>query len=165
MKSNQLESAWICPFPIYATSYGIKKGSPYKKFFVHLFDQLRENGQLDLYAQRNALPRSECSHHKTEGDSLGMLKLTSLFLVLVLGVILSFIILFYEQLNQPKKFSSCQEVRKNNEIIENAIKGLIPLLSDSSLKNTEKHFEKYLEIIHEMKTNESTNISKENEER
>ena len=141
------------------------KGSPYKKFFEHLFDQLRENGQLDLYAQRYALPHLGCSHPKTEGDSLGMLKLASLFLVFVLGVILSFIILCSEQLYQPKKFSSCQEVKKNNEIIKNAIKGLIPLLRDSSLKYTDKQFEKYLEIIHEVKTKVSTDISKDNEER
>ena len=138
------------------------KGSPYKKFFEHLFDQLRENGQLDLYAQRYALPHLGCSHPKTEGDSLGMLKLASLFLVFVLGVILSFIILCYEKLNQPKRFSSCQDAQKIKEIIENTMKGLIPLLSDSSLKYTEKYFEKYLEVIHEMKTNVSTEISNEN---
>ena len=138
------------------------KGSPYKKFFEHLFDQLRENGQLDLYAQRYALPHLGCSHPKTEGDSLGMLKLASLFLVFVLGVILSFIILCYEKLNQPKRFRSCQDAQKIKEIIENTMKGLIPLLSDSSLKYTEKYFEKYLEVIHEMKTNVSTEISNEN---
>ena len=138
------------------------KGSPYKKFFEHLFDQLRENGQLDLYAQRYALPHLGCSHPKTEGDSLGMLKLASLFLVFVLGVSLSFIILCYEKLNQPKRFSSCQDAQKIKEIIENTMKGLIPLLSDSSLKYTQKHFEKYLEVIHEMKTNVSTEISNEN---
>ena len=131
---------------------------------MHLFDQLRENGQLDLYVQKNSLPHPECSP-KTEGDSLGMMKLSSLFLVFVLGVILSFIILCSEQLYQPKKFSSCQEVKKNNEIIKNAIKGLIPLLRDSSLKYTDKQFEKYLEIIHEVKTKVSTDISKDNEER
>ena len=130
-----------------------------------MFDQLRENGQLDLYSQKNALPNLGCSHPKTEGDSLGMLKLASLFLMFVLGVISSFIVLCYEHLNQPKKFGYCQEVKKNNEIIEKAIKGLIPLLSDSSLKYTEKHFEKYLEIIHEMKTNVSTEILNENEDR
>ena len=138
------------------------KGSPYKKFFEHLFDQLRENGQLDLYAQRYALPHLGCSHPKTEGDSLGMLKLASLFLVFVLGVSLSFIILCYEKLNQPKRFRSCQDAQKIKEIIENTMKGLIPLLSDSSLKYTQKHFEKYLEVIHEMKTNVSTEISNEN---
>ena len=47
-------------------------------------------------------------------------------------------------------------------IIENTMNGLIPLLSGSSMKYIEKHFEKYLEtVIQEMKAD----TSKENKNR
>ena len=161
----QFQSVWTYSFPIYKSSYGIQKGSAYKKFFDHMFEELRENGQLDIYTRRNSLSHLGCSQPTREGNSLGMLKLGSLFLVFVLGVILSFIILCYEQLNQPKQLDSYQKVNKINEIFENTIKGLIPLLSDSSVNILKNNFENYLEMIPEMKTDASRVTSKVNEDR
>ena len=121
-----------------------------------MFEELNENGQMDIYKKRNSLPHLGCNNPVTEGNSLGMMKLASLFLLFVLGVIISCIILCYEQLNQPKISGSCQKVNKINEIIENTMNGLIPLLSGSSMKYIEKHFEKYLEtVIQEMKADTS----------
>ena len=155
---------WTNPHPIYRTSFGIKKDSPYKRFFAKIIDELRENGQLHIYEVRNSIPHLGCSHSRTEGNSLGMLKLASLFLVFVLGPLLSIIILCYECFYQPRMLSSSHKIKVFTRNLENTMSGMIPLLKDSPYEYAEKYF-KIQEIIQEMKTEASIAVSNENEDR
>ena len=144
-------------------SFGIKKYSPYKRFFVKTIDEIRESGQMQIYNARNSLKQLGCKS-KTEGNSLGFLKLASLFLVFFLGPLLSFMVLIYEYSYIPRKLSPYQKVTEITKNFENTMDATKPLLNGMPLEYKAKYF-KIQEIIQEMKTEASTANTNENEDR
>ena len=84
----------------------LNKNSPYKKFFKVAVEKLYENGQFDIYKQRYTNTKTFCKSARRKGEPLGLFRLSSLFMMLSLGIILSCLILICEFVNQSNK--SCE---------------------------------------------------------
>ena len=88
--------------PLFSFSPGMKKNSPYTKFFKQAIHDILENGQIDIYKKRHTNDISTCKTNR-KAKSLGFTKLASLFLILICGLILSILIYIFEYCNQPMK--------------------------------------------------------------
>ena len=106
----------------------MKKKSPYTIFLKHVIYNLEENGLLDLYKQRHLKTNLDCKPHIKQENPLGFSKLSSLFLMLFLGVILSFFISIYEYYKQPKVVTNSLSQEKME--YQNSIRNLINLLEE-----------------------------------
>lgn len=95
-----------------------------------------ENGKLHVYNSRNYVSQSECKITDTT-NSLGIPKLATLFLMLIFGYVLSFLILLREHFFGPKiKESTYFEMQEKKELkirIEE-VKKLLPQIKNESLK-------------------------------
>ena len=80
----------------------LKKNSPYKKFFDKGIQNMIDNGQLQLYSQRNTELTIDCNKTPDEGNPFNFLKTASIFIILSFGVILSTLFLLFECLKRPK---------------------------------------------------------------
>ena len=105
--SFQFEQVWKS-HRMYFASVIMKKHSPYTKFFKHGIYNMIFNGQLDIYTKRNSKSQSECHEERSKGDALGMEKLATLFLILILGGIISLSLFIVELWNSPKNSNKKQ---------------------------------------------------------
>ena len=115
----------------------VRKHSPYKKFLKQAIISMIENGQFNAYILRHSKTEQECKIQRTKGDALGFSKLAALFLMLLFGCLLSFLVLLHEHFFGSKiKLNASFETQKEKELkirIE-AIKVLIPQIKNQSLK-------------------------------
>ena len=113
------------PSPFGSQTIGLRKKSPYNKFFRKSVLRMKSIGELDLFIKRNSLPPIECDAIKTSVDFLGWSKMAPLFFVFFLGVIFSFPIAIYEFFHRPQKINLISEKTKN---LEQTATSLLPML-------------------------------------
>ena len=112
----------------------LNKNSPYKKFFKVAVEKLYENGQFDIYKQRYTNTKTFCKSIRRKGEPLGLFRLSSLFMMLSLGIILSCLILICESVNPSKKSdenkclrepcTGCNENKSTRYFCENCMEAL-----------------------------------------
>ena len=94
----------------------MQKNSAYTKYFNHVLKEIRENGQLDILKKRYA-PNTYCKNlSKNDLASLGYEKLTSLFIILIIGTILSLFIFMFEKSEMKKELRNFSEEIEELEI-------------------------------------------------
>ena len=101
---EQLLKIWSSKTAFLSDSMALKKNSPYKIFFNKGIQNMIDNGELQLYKQRNSkLTIIDCNLLPEGGVSLGFHKMVSIFTILLFGTVLSALSLFYECFRRPKK--------------------------------------------------------------
>ena len=71
----------------------MQKNSAYTKYFNHVLKDIRQNGQLDILKKRYTIaPKTYCKNLPKTNLALGYEKLTFLFVILIIGTVLSFFI-------------------------------------------------------------------------
>ena len=135
--SLKFKEVWKSPAVMTSGAIIVRKHSPYTKFLKQAIMSIIENGQLNAYFTRHSKTEQECKTRRTKGDSLGMSKLATSFLILFFGYLLSFLILLYEHFfcSKIKENPSFGMLEKNKLKIKiEAINVLIPQITDKSLK-------------------------------
>ena len=75
----------------------MQKNSAYTKYFNHVLKDIRQNGQLDILKKRYTIaPKTYCKNLPKTNLALGYEKLTFLFVILIIGTVLSFFIFMLE---------------------------------------------------------------------
>ena len=96
---------WTSQIPLFSMAPALNKNSPYQNFFKMAVKRFYENGQFDIYKQRYTKIKPYCKSMKRKGGPLGLFRLSSLFMMLSLGIVLSCLILICELVfsKQPYK--------------------------------------------------------------
>ena len=135
----QLKSVWETHVPTIHTTMMMKKGSQFKRFFTQEMKKLETTGNLDLLRKRYW--DSQVCKPLLKEKPLGFEKLSSLFVLIMIGSILSILVLLLEYVNQRKKKK--QEITaKVVQIIHEYINGfsLSKMEIENILKNLyQKH--------------------------
>ena len=124
---------WTSPKPSNFHAPGMKKNSPYTKFFKEILNKFKENGVLDgineNYLTTKTISKSTCSQEEGHGNPLVFLKLGTLFIFLVIGAILSICISLFERCNK-RKFANDTKLSVHQERLKlvKSIRKLITLL-------------------------------------
>ena len=128
------------------------KNLPYKKFIDRAILKMFESGKLTKILQRWKIDEPDCSPLIRKGKPLNFNKLISIFFIIGIGVLLAFIVVFFEnfQHNLSKKKNDpnvrddeflrfkliIAEVHKNADQNQIPASGVINLLLDSYDKLT-----------------------------
>ena len=64
----------------------MRKNSRYTKFFKHVINDFKENGQLYIINERKSKKIDNCQPLIKEGSPLGVSKLAFLFFILSIGI-------------------------------------------------------------------------------
>ena len=128
------------PSPFGSQTIGLRKKSPYNKFFRKSVLRMKSIGELDLFIKRNSLPPIECDAIKTSVDFLGWSKMAPLFFVFFLGIFFSLPIAIYEFFCRPQKIKSIN--LEKTKYLEQNVSSLLPLLK--SIANSTENDESYL---------------------
>ena len=128
------------PSPFGSQTIGLRKKSPYNKFFRKSVLRMKSIGELDLFIKRNSLPPIECDAIKTSVDFLGWSKMAPLFFVFFLGIFFSLPIAIYEFFCRPQKIKSITQ--EKTKYLEQNVSSLLPLLK--SIANSTENDESYL---------------------
>ena len=123
------------------------KSSPYKKFIDKAILKIIESGKLNNIVKRWEIEKPDCSPLIRKGKPLNFHKLVSIFSIIGFGVLIAFIVVFFEnfQHNLTKKKNDpnvkvdeilrfkliVAEVGKNADQNKIPTSGLINLLLDS----------------------------------
>ena len=75
----------------------ITKGLPYGIFMKKIISDITEQGQLHQIIKKYEVQNPNCSPLHKEGKSLSLEKLTSVFIIVLIGVSISLIILIFEK--------------------------------------------------------------------
>ena len=127
------------PSPYGYETIGLRKKSPFKKFFRKSILSMKENGELDLFIKQNSLPSTQCDGIKTSVEFLGWSKTAPLFFIFIFGVIISFPIAIYEFFYRPQKIKSITQ--EKTKYLEQNTRNLHSLLK--SIVNTSENDEFY----------------------
>ena len=94
----------------------MQKNSAYTKYFNHVLKDIRQNGQLDILKKRYKIaPNTYCRNLPKTNLALGYEKLTFLFVILIIGTVLSFFIFMLEF---KMKYDKKKELGYSSEEIE-----------------------------------------------
>ena len=94
----------------------MQKNSAYTKYFNHVLKDIRQNGQLDILKKRYTIaPKTYCRNLPKTNLALGYEKLTFLFVILIIGTVLSFFIFMLEF---KMKYDKKKELGYSSEEIE-----------------------------------------------
>ena len=128
------------PSPFGSQTIGLRKKSPYNKFFRKSVLRMKAIGELDLFIKRNSLPPIQCDAIKTSVDFLGWSKMAPLFFVFLSGIFFSLPIAIYEFFCRPQKIKSISQ--EKTKYLEQNVSSLLPLLK--SIANSSENDESYL---------------------
>ena len=133
----QLKVIWTSKSPIFSTTIGLKKNSPYGKFFKHAIYDLIEKA---IFKERNSIKGSLLLQSESELENenqLGYSKLASLFAILLFGLIASILISLLECIfcKKPKELSLMERRKKINiDRFINQLSDLTNYLENDDLK-------------------------------
>ena len=130
--SLQFKPVWNSQSPIYS-SVMMRKGSQFTRIFAQEIRRLASTGHIDFLKKRILERFLTCKPQFNE-KSLGYEKLSFLFLIIILGHIMSILVLFLES-NKHKLTSKRKQVSLIEEKIEEYLDSL-----DLSNQQTEKVF-------------------------
>ena len=124
----QFKAIWTNPSIAASSSVGMRRNSPFTKFFNKKILQILENGQLDLYRFRNSQVNTQCNPPKERGDALGFSKLISLFAMFICGICLSLIMCLFECAKKSKIIDNQVGIENTTDELLTKIEDLIALL-------------------------------------
>ena len=109
----------------------MQKNSIYTKYFNYVLKVIRQNGQLDIIRKRYSIaPNTYCKNLSKNDLALGYEKLTFLFIILIIGSILSFFIFMFEYKMKSDKKKELRDFSEEIEELEIQTRKLL----DGSLK-------------------------------
>ena len=103
----QIEEAWTRIAGTMSMIY--TKGLPYGIFMRQIVNEMTEKGQLHQLSKKWELKLPDCKPLRRQGTPLSFGKLTTLFLEISLGVLLTLILLFAEKI-----YSFCRPVAQHH---------------------------------------------------
>ena len=117
----------------------MKKNSLYTDFFNDVLEDLKETGQLEILKKRYHSTYTNCNALSKNDPALGFEKLTSLFVILMIGIILSFLTMMVELKMQFHKKNDIEDYNKEiihfetqtRRLLEGPLKGI----TEKCLKN------------------------------
>ena len=86
----QFQNVWTSVGHLYDAAPVLQKNSPYKRFFKEAIMKMKENGDIDKFKRKIEQSRKVCSTGTSQVRALSLMKLISLFMWLILGLLLSF---------------------------------------------------------------------------
>ena len=113
----------------------MKNNSLYTEFFNDVLEELKETGQLEILKKRYHSTNTNFNALSKNDPALGFEKLTSLFVILMIGIILSF---FAFMVELKMQFHKENEIEDNNEEIIQFETQTRRLLEGSLKDKTEK---------------------------
>ena len=138
----QLKVIWTSKSPIFSTTIGLKKNSPYGKFFKHAIYDLIEKA---IFKERNSIKSSlllQQSEELENENQLGYSKLASLFAILLFGLIASILISLLECICKPKELSLERRKKINIDNYINQLSDLTNLLENDLKHEAEQLMKK-----------------------
>ena len=78
-------------------SFALTKDSPYRVFMNRAIKKLQESRKIEKIRKKWAIPQPDCSPNQ-EIAPLGIEKVISLMFIIVVGILLSFILMFSEKI-------------------------------------------------------------------
>ena len=140
----QFEVVWTSPTPLFTASPAMRKNSPFTKFFKHFINTKHEFGLFSVLNQRkNQYSEQKCFETSNHGHPLGLTKLVSLFIIMIVGMALSFSIFLFEFLHKPKKTSTKHfNGEKNLVQLRDTIRKILPLLNGTLREDTKNFLQK-----------------------
>ena len=119
----------------------MKKNSLFTDHFKHILNNLKTTGNLEILMKRYS-SSTKCKIPSTKISALGFEKLTFLFIILIIGMILSVIAILFElkfksnQKNdgQEEVESSSKEIEKLEEITRRLLEGPLQEKTEKCLK-------------------------------
>ena len=119
----------------------MKKNSLFTDHFKHILNNLKRTGILEILMMRYS-SSSKCKIPSTKISALGFEKLTFLFIILIIGMILSLMAILFElkfksnQKNdsQEEVESSSKEIEKLEEITRRLLEGPLQEKTEKCLK-------------------------------
>ena len=135
---EQFLKIWSTNSPLLSDTMALKKNSPYKIFFNKGIQNMIDNGELQLYKQRNSkLTIIDCNLLPEGGVSLGFHKMASIFTILLFGTILGALFLFYECFRKPKKIANSFSKEKMH-LLYNEFAALIDNFKKTNIQELRK---------------------------
>ena len=91
-------------------SFGMTKGLPYGIFMKHEFQKMVEFGQLDRLKEKWKIRKPDCKAMVNTGNSLSLEKSAKLFLIILGGSFLAFLLSILEKLFQLRDYSKAKKI-------------------------------------------------------
>ena len=107
----------------YRTMY-MKKNSPLTPFIAYELKKLAEAGFNDVLSQRHIVPDPDCEPINKEAENLGMEKFASIFVLYLIGLVLSLMILVMENLCKPTRSKNYLEEESKFEVLQSELENL-----------------------------------------
>ena len=105
---------------------------------------LKTTGNLEILMKKYS-NSTKCNMPSTKMSGLGFEKLTFLFIILMLGIILSLVILIFELKSKPKQRNGKEEVESPSKEIDQVEKIIRRLLEGPLQEKTEKCLKRLLD--------------------
>ena len=86
----QFQNVWTSVGHLYDAAPVLQKNSPYKRFFKEAIMKMKENGDIDKFKRKIQKSKKVCSTGTSQVRALSLMKLISLFVWLIFGILLSF---------------------------------------------------------------------------
>ena len=131
----QFKPAWTTHRPTRHASLMMKKGSQFTRILTQEMRKIRTTGNLDLLRKRYRRHHRQSCKPLLKGKSLGFEKLSFLFVMLMIGSILSIVVLLLECVNQQKK--KPQEITAKDVKISVIIEKIYEFMDGFGLSNLE----------------------------
>ena len=91
-------------------SFGMTKGLPYGIFMKHEIQKMLEFGQLDRMKEKWKFRKPDCKAMIKTGNSLSLEKSATLFLIILSGSFLAFLLSILEKLFQLKNHPKAKQI-------------------------------------------------------
>ena len=109
-------------------SFALTKDSPYRVFMNRAIKKLQESRKIEKIRKKWAIPQPDCSPNQ-EIAPLGIEKVISLMFIMVVGILLSFILMFSEKIIHFKGSKNLSQNILNNEGNQMKLKEIKRLLA------------------------------------
>ena len=94
--------------------FPISKGSPYKIFLEQAINEITESGTLERIQKIWTKPKRDCAPILVTGKNLNYQKMAGVFLLLILGLVLTFFVMVGEMIvENVKKTKHPKKDRQN----------------------------------------------------
>ena len=94
--------------------FPISKGSPYKIFLEQAINEIAESGTLERIQKIWTKPKRDCAPILVTGKNLNYQKMAGVFLLLILGLVLTFFVMVGEMIMaNVKKTKHSKKDRQN----------------------------------------------------
>ena len=137
---------WRSPSPVTYASFVMKKNSHFTEHFNHIINGLKATGNLDILMMKYPISGpTNYNKSSTYTVSIGFEKLTFLFVILFIGIILSLIGIIFEFKFKPmKKQEKYEPSSKEMDEFENKTKALLEgPLKEKAMKSLKKLLDGY----------------------